>query len=558
MPYVVLHCHDPALRDTLAKQAKDAGLAQSIPAEYASNPHALQVGHATSSESVAEFARAVSSVGNVVALSPDAGVGRFEPLFRRDANRSGKNLSTARRLPVPGLATPHFGRTAGYMAEHYAFPPAAGTAASRAQRLRVPPTIAVISLGGSYKPADLKAYWKTVMGLGKLPPTPVTIPVDGYAGTFTASTADEENTLDLEIAGGTCPAAAALLFYSAPNTYLGFYHAISAAVSGSTVGSKRYQATVVSISWGAPESSFPTSTLQAFDQLLALAASKGIVVCAASGDGGSADSEVAGPGAGGRAALRSDFPSSSPHVVACGGTTLTGAGDGGAETAWSWNAGRGWGGGGGFSGFFAQPAFQAAAVAGAPKRSVPDIALNADPLTGWSIQFNGRLYVDAFGGTSCVAPCVAGLVARMNLAYPGASASAPPFLAALYQAARPGGGGGGKAPCFNDVVAGSNDNVGVPALYSAGKGYDLCTGLGSPDGTKLLAAFTAPGFPAATDQEKAGTAVASPLVTTQSVATPAARDWRTRRRRRKQRNASTQTHVPTDSGDSFFSIDLAC
>ena len=95
---------------------------------------------------------------------------------------------------------------------------------------------------------------------------------------------------------------------------------------------------------------------------------------------------------------------------------------------------------------------------------------DADPNTGYSVRVDGQTIV--LGGTSAVAPLWAALLARCNQALGTDVGFAHPKLyAALGTAA------------FHDITSGNN------GAYSAGAGWDACTGLGSPDGTALLAAL---------------------------------------------------------------------
>lgn len=486
--FVLLHCtRGRVSRSKWMAKAVGAGCETCLPSDYDENPRAFRVS-AASSEVLEKFLQEQVAADPTVAAfrsdAPSGGSGRLQPRCR--VNRAAVALPQTAAADGATAAS----HTASYMADYYKFPVQA-TGAGKA------PVIGIISLGGGFLASDLSYYWRTVLGLSTVP-TVLTVSIDGAKATFAGAGADEENTLDLEIAGGTCPAAT-LVLYSAPNTDLGFYHAIAAAtsVAGSVIGGRVYRPTVVSISWGAPESSWSASSLAAYNQLLASAVASGVTVLAASGDSGSGDGVPDGD-------IHADFPASSPNVVACGGTTLpVSAGE--AERAWSWDPNRKWGGGGGISRVFRASASQLAVVkyptAGlaAPlkgKRALPDVALNADPFTGWTIAFNGKLYVNAFGGTSCVAPAMAGLLGRLNLRYPLSFSAS---LYAAYRAAAPGTAKSG----FGDVTLGSNDSVAAPGVFSAGPGYDFCTGLGTVDGTKLrpLLAATAVSRVGATDPQ---------------------------------------------------------
>src|SRR5262249_24901169 len=124
---------------------------------------------------------------------------------------------------------------------------------------------------------------------------------------------DGEVLLDIEVAGAVAPKAK-LVVYFAPNTDRGFLDAISAAVHDT-----RNHPSVISISWGGPESAWTSQAMQAMDQAFQDAAALGVTVCCASGDDGSSDGVNDG-----RAHV--DFPASSPYALACGGTRLEGSG----------------------------------------------------------------------------------------------------------------------------------------------------------------------------------------------------------------------------------------
>jgi kumamolisin len=374
----------------------------------------------------------------------------------------------------PAFAAPRvgngFGNTAPFFAQYYNFPP----------QPEYPPVIAVVSLGGTVQQSDLTYYWSTVCGLaaGQLPKL-VQVAVGGAVLPipFTRSGADMENTLDCSIIGGIVHGATILLI-SAPNTNAGFYAAVSAAISGVPVNNVLLKPVVCSISWGAAEQDFPSTTsviggpsIMAWNKLFQLGVSQQVQFCCATGDSGSGDST---------AGLAVDFPASSPWCLSCGGTSVTATG----ENAWSWNAGQNWGGGGGISSQFPMPTYQlgTAMIFNTSFRTTPDISFNADPLNGWTIQFGGQLLVNGLGGTSCASPCAAGMLALFALWYPLGVNSA---LYSVYWL-----GGNNRAQCYKDIVNGNNDSlqVGGPS-YACLQGYDLCTGMGSVNGINLLNAI---------------------------------------------------------------------
>ncbi|MBV8540498.1 MAG: peptidase S53 [Pseudonocardiales bacterium] len=326
-------------------------------------------------------------------------------------------------------------------------------------------TIAIIELGGGFTQVDLDTYFG---GLGIGGPVVSAVGVDGGANTPEGDPrgADGEVLLDLEVAGALAPAAA-IVVYFAPNTDAGFVDAVAFAAHATLTP------TALSISWGMNEDAWSPQARTALDEALADAAALGVTVTVAAGDKGSTDGASDGR-------FHVDFPASSPHVLACGGTRLD-ANPTTAEvvTETVWNNGVGAGAtGGGVSDVFGRPSWQASAGVpmrrGRPGRGVPDVAAVADPQTGY------RVWVDAtdlvLGGTSAVAPLWAALVTRLAQAVGRPLGLMQP---ALYESVA----AGTEAPGFRDITAGSN------GAYSAGPGWDPCTGLGVPHGTRLLAAL---------------------------------------------------------------------
>jgi len=227
---------------------------------------------------------------------------------------------------------------------------------------------------------------------------------------------------------------------------------------------------VVSMSFGAQEGAWTASVDSAFT-------AAGMTYLAATGDSGAGV----------------NWPSVSSNVIAVGGTTLTYSGSGArSEVSWS-------GTGGGTSGFIAVPAYQKSSVPGTGslvRRTVADVAMNADPATGQyvAVMQPGSSAVQwiSAGGTSLAAPMWAGLVAVAN--------------AGRQQAARPVMGGGhallygqigavasNYASSFSDIRRGSH---GVCGTCSAGPGYDQLTGLGTPNASALVGLLAGAAAPA--------------------------------------------------------------
>jgi kumamolisin len=402
-------------------------------------------------------------------------------------------------------------------------------------------TIAVIELGGGFATSDLDTYFG---GLGIAVPSISAVSVDGASNApgSDPNGADVEVALDVDVIGAAAPGAKQVVYFAPNNGDQGFVDAISAAASATPAP------IAISISWGQSEDSWTAQGRSAMDAAMADAAAMGITVCVASGDNGSGDAVGDGK-------PHVDFPASSPHALACGGTTLVAnvaAGTISSEVVWNETAANEGAGGGGVSDLFAVPSFQAnagvparaagsatasvaaaaasvaseagpestrrrhhgsggtpggggapggsgapggtgtpgaagtsapdgtgtsasdgtGAAASAGGRGVPDVAGNADPVTGYQIFSGGQAQV--VGGTSAVAPLWAALVSRL------AEATGQRFgliQTLLYAGVTPGTAVAG----FNDITSGNN------GAYAAGPGWDACSGLGSPDGTALLA-----------------------------------------------------------------------
>lgn len=170
-------------------------------------------------------------------------------------------------------------------------------------------TVGIIELGGGYSASDLQAYFSE---LKITAPSVTAVSVDGGTNSPGAQ-ADAEVMLDIEVVGAIAPGAH-IAVYFAPNTDQGFIDAVTDAVHDTT-----RKPSVVSISWGGPEDSWTQQAQTAMNAALQDAASLGVTVTSAAGDGGSSDGA-------GDSKLHVDFPASSPYALACGGTKLSGSG----------------------------------------------------------------------------------------------------------------------------------------------------------------------------------------------------------------------------------------
>ncbi len=321
-------------------------------------------------------------------------------------------------------------------------------------------TVGILELGGGYSPADLATYFSS---LGVHEPTVISVSVDqGTNAPTTPDSADGEVLLDIEVVGAVAPGAK-IVVYFAPNTSQGFQDALTTAIHDAT-----NKPSVISISWGGPESTWTAQSMIAFDSAAQDAATLGVTICAASGDSGSSDGVNDG-------ANHVDFPASSPHILACGGTSLRSA-NGAIKSETVWNDGtQGGAGGGGFSDQFPLPSWQASAKIRPPSgegRGVPDVSGDADPQTGYQVLVDGQSMV--IGGTSAVAPLWSGLIALLNQKLGRSLGFLQGTIYSLPQ----------TAGAFHDIVSGSN------GAFPATAGWDAATGLGSPSGQNLLQAIS--------------------------------------------------------------------
>jgi kumamolisin len=397
-------------------------------------------------------------IGNVEAVLGLDNRPQAKPHFRvlGEQGALSANVAQAGGIAKPHAASSNISYTPVQVGQLYGFPQGANVAAGQ--------TIGIIELGGGFKPADITTYFKA---LGHTAPKIVTVLVDGAKNAPTnANSADGEVMLDIEVAASVAPGATIVVYFT-PNTDQGFIDAIGTAVHDTT-----NKPSVISISWGGPESSWTAQSMNALDAACQSAAALGITITVASGDDGSTDGVTDG-------ANHVDFPASSPHVLGCGGTKLIGSGSTiTSEVVWNELPSEG-AGGGGVSNFFPLPSWQSSA--GVPKptvaaggRGVPDVCGDADPSSGYQIRVDGTNTV--IGGTSAVAPLWAGLIAVANAAN-GKSAG---FINPAIYAAK-------AKTAFHDITSGTNYK-GKPVGFTAGKGWDACTGLGSPVAPALITA----------------------------------------------------------------------
>jgi kumamolisin len=396
-------------------------------------------------------------------------VGR--PRRRRSAPRS-VSLETASSNPFPGAFFPP------QVAQLYSYP--ANLDGSKQN-------IAIFAFNGAGSPdprggyslAALKTYFEQVLG-GKTP-TIADVVVQGPGndpGPDTQASDQQgdstgEVMLDMCVVGSAAPGANIFMYFT-EFTSQGWLDALHQAITDN------HAISVISISYGNPEDdpqgAWSKMGVRIVNQAFEAAMAKGITICVASGDDGSSDGVSKG--------AHVDFPASSPFVLGVGGTKLVAASGApptiAAETVWNELMQDEGAGGGGISAVFSKPSYQnginVPRSANPPHRigrGVPDVSAVADPETGVIVMHVDGNQLEAIGGTSASTPLWASLIARLNQ---GLGANCGFLNPVLY------------TKCANGVLR--DITVGNNGAYSAGPGWDACTGLGSPDGQRLLHALS--------------------------------------------------------------------
>ncbi len=264
-------------------------------------------------------------------------------------------------------------------------------------------TLALFELDG-YDPADIAGY-ENAYSLSNV--SLQNIYVDGANGTINDPLGALEVTLDIELMTALASSATSILVYEAPRTSPASVDLFSRIASDNS-------AKEVSTSWGYQELGQDPTIENAENTIFQQMAIQGQSVYAAAGDNGAYDDGQN---------LSVDDPASQPFVTGVGGTKLTTASPGGPyQTEQTWgdpteqstlpDDTHGSGGGGGISVVWPIPDYQVGFGASATQRNVPDVSLNADPATGYSIYFGGSFTV--VGGTSTAAPLWAGFTALVN------------------------------------------------------------------------------------------------------------------------------------------------
>jgi kumamolisin len=353
----------------------------------------------------------------------------------------------------------------------------------------------VIAILGEAAPltADLTHFW-TNTGVAQVVGNVTMINVDGGPGSNPSSGNISEADLDVEWAGAIAPGASIRL-YLAANAFETFTQIANDVPSFPTM-------TVISASFSSTEGQEGTAVLQGFSQVTAAFAAAGFSILTASGDAGSNPNGL--PEVGNylsTAALDVSYPASDPDVTAVGGTTVnyTGTWSYSGEVVWNQISGTSPSAtGGGISTYFTKPSWQTggSVLAGQTMRCVPDVSAisnanltNVNVGAGYQLAngADGAYLYDSSGGvggesafgTSLACPVWAAITALINQARTANGQGSVGFLNPyLYPLAGTG--------AFNDVTTGNN------GAYSAGPGYDLCSGLGSPNVGNLIGVLAGP------------------------------------------------------------------
>lgn len=328
-------------------------------------------------------------------------------------------------------------------------------------------TLALYELDG-YDPRDVAVYESAF----KLRAVPLQNILVGQAdGTIQSPGGQGEVTLDIEVMAALAPGATKILVYEGKNGTDDYVTTFNRIATDNL-------AKQISTSWGFNEIGTGQPVRDAENLIFKQMAMQGQSIYDASGDFGAYDDATT---------LSVDDPGSQPFMVGVGGTTLAVTMPGGpykSESTWgdpgdTRGSPFGAGGGGGISSIWPRPVYQTGVGLSSTLRNLPDVALDADPNTGYAYYVAGQ-WGDV-GGTSVAAPLWAAFTALVNqqrakygyqpLGFPNPM---------IYQI----GKGKDYSLGFHDV----NDNS-TNLFYHATTGYDNATGWGSFNGVGLLALF---------------------------------------------------------------------
>ena len=355
-------------------------------------------------------------------------------------------------------------------------------------------TIAII-MAATVSSSDLTTFYTNV-GSSQVASNVTTVTIGSGPSNSSQSTNGSEAALDVEWSSAMAPGANVRLYAITSLSDSGIEAAAARILSDIASG---INITVVSMSFGGAEIGDSAGSLNALDQSFVQLAAAGVSCFASSDDGGSNPNVRSGTYSPNNA-LSASTPADDPNVMGVGGTTVQFNSSGAYAGEVVWNeigSSNSAASGGGISQLFAKPSYQSdggSLLASQAARCVPDIAamstgsVNGSGVFALVVQNGQGLLI---GGTSLSSPVDAGLFALVNQAR--ASVGAKPLGnpgASIYPL---------HASAFNDVTSGNN------GFYSAGTGYDLCTGLGTLNVTALVSAL-APSPPTITSQPQSTSA----------------------------------------------------
>ncbi|MEJ0089345.1 MAG: protease pro-enzyme activation domain-containing protein [Limisphaerales bacterium] len=322
-------------------------------------------------------------------------------------------------------------------------------------------SVGLLQFDGFY-PADIAAY-AALIGLNN-PPKVVVVPVNG--GVPVPGGGNGEVCLDIEMVMSMAPGVSTIYVYEAPNS-ISLFVSILSRMANDNLSRQ------LSCSWGGG----PTNA--AAEQIFQQMAVQGQSFFNACGDD---DAYVVGVNP-------VTFPADSPNITQVGGTKLITGPNAAYKSEVVWNDNIPYrtgylGTGGGISPNYPLPYWQqgismVANHGSTTNRNVPDVALTAEDV--WLISDNGQS--GSSGGTSAAAPLWAGFTALINQQ---AALNANPSVGfvnpALYALAKTIA----YTNYLHDTLVGSNAWPSSPTNFFAVPNYDLCTGLGTPNGSALI------------------------------------------------------------------------
>jgi hypothetical protein len=376
-----------------------------------------------------------------------------------------------------------------------------------------------------YVPTDVTAFdtcYFGASGASAMAGRLHSILVDGGAGTGVGAGTDEAD-LDVEDVSGFAPKAD-IDVYTGPPSNVGYLDTYSQIINADT--DQFVTSSYGSTSCEQETLDYEPGLVDTENQIFEQAALQGQTVLNSAGDSGSDECAFNGSPTPVAPYVSAGDPASQPFVTSVGGTAVTD--DSNRPTEQVWNDGNyGGSGGGGTSALWSAPSWQESAIASVDPsvfaaafgtgsgfgdsydqpcpqatssdetvcRTVPDITAEADEYTGapgiYDATYGG--WVD-FGGTSSSTPLWAAMLADVQASAACQSSGPLGFISPKLYAV--GANAHEDAASFNDVTTGNNDQYAISGgeLFSATKGYDLASGLGSPrltavDGKPALAAY---------------------------------------------------------------------